>query len=58
MPGLRCIAVALSLLTAGPAAAQDGQNFFAGRELTMLATSPPGGGYDWYARTVSRYMSK
>lgn len=38
--------------------AQDAATFYSsGHELTMLATSAPGGGYDWYARTVSRYMS-
>jgi len=52
------IVLAFSVLAAAPALAQDGRDFFGGRELTMLATSAPGGGYDWFARTVGRFMSR
>jgi tripartite-type tricarboxylate transporter receptor subunit TctC len=55
---LAALAASTIVLSALPAGAQDAERFFSGRELTMLATSAPGGGYDWYARAVGRYMSK
>lgn len=40
-----------------PAAAQGG-DFYAGKTITMLIGAGPGGGYDTYARVVSRHLPK
>lgn len=42
-----------------PAAAQDGAaQFYAGRQVTVVIGSSPGGGYDTYGRLVSRHIGK
>src|SRR5690242_18308299 len=50
----------LALLIAGssslPAAAQP--NFYAGKQITLIVSSAPGGGYDAITRTVSRHLGK
>jgi tripartite-type tricarboxylate transporter receptor subunit TctC len=50
----------LALITLGllssPVLAQ--QNFYAGKQITMIVSSAPGGGYDAVARTVSRHLRK
>jgi tripartite-type tricarboxylate transporter receptor subunit TctC len=38
--------------------AQAAQNFYQGKQITMLVAGPAGGGYDTYARTLARHMSK
>jgi tripartite-type tricarboxylate transporter receptor subunit TctC len=38
--------------------AQDSQSFYRNKQLTMLIASGAGGGYDAYARTLARYMTK
>ena len=45
-------AVALS----PPAAAQDPAAFYKGRSLDVIVASPPGGGFDAYARIIARHM--
>src|SRR5258708_24806582 len=42
----------------GSGIAQDAQNFYRNKQLTMLIASGAGGGYDAYARTLARYMTK
>src|SRR6266700_4191894 len=42
----------------GSGIAQDAQNFYRTKQLTMLIASGAGGGYDAYARTLARYMAK
>ncbi len=41
-----------------PAAAQDPAAFYKGRSIDIIVASPPGGGYDAYARIVARHMVK
>ncbi len=49
-------AIVLSLAaTVGPASAD---NFFANKTITMMNAGSPGGGYDLYARTVTRHMQR
>src|SRR6266567_1601567 len=42
----------------GSGIAQDAQNFYRNKQITMLIASGAGGGYDAYARTLARYMAK
>ena len=44
-----------TLLPAVPAAAAD---YFAGKSIDLLIGAPPGGGYDIYARALSRHMGR
>lgn len=46
----------LILLYRDPANAQD--NFFAGKTIRIVVGSSAGGGYDYWARVLSRHMSK
>ena len=49
----------LTLAALLPASAQDAvATFYKGKTLTLLVGSTPGGGYDTYARLISRHMSK
>ncbi|MFN3889326.1 MAG: Bug family tripartite tricarboxylate transporter substrate binding protein [Beijerinckiaceae bacterium] len=41
-----------------PAAAQDVASFYKGKQVTIVVGSSAGGGYDTYARLVSRHMGK
>jgi len=56
--------VIISLLTACDGPDQDmgpgraTEDFFAGRTITYIVATNPGGGYDTYARLVARYMEK
>ncbi len=38
--------------------AQDPAAFYKGRNLEIIVASPPGGGFDAYARIIARHMSK
>ena len=38
--------------------AQAAQNFYQGKQITMLIAGPAGGGYDTYARTLARHMTR
>ena len=49
--------LALALADGAAARAQDGAEFFAGRQLRIVVGTPPGGGYDAYARLVQRHLS-
>ena len=50
---------ALTMLGAAPASAQDSvAAFYKGRQITMIVGSPPGGGFDIYARLTARHMGK
>jgi tripartite-type tricarboxylate transporter receptor subunit TctC len=54
-----CAAVFAATWIATSACAQTAEEFYAGkRELNLLTSSAPGGGYDSYSRVVARYMSK
>jgi tripartite-type tricarboxylate transporter receptor subunit TctC len=41
---------------ATPAAAQDAERFFAGKQIELVIGTTPGGGYDTYARLIARHM--
>src|SRR5947208_14503480 len=45
-------------LVVSPAFAQSVEQFYKGRRLTMLVGSAVGGGYDAYARAVSRHLGR
>jgi tripartite-type tricarboxylate transporter receptor subunit TctC len=47
--------VALAPTTAGPAAAQ---NFYAGKQLTLICGAAVGGGYDALARLLARHLGR
>ncbi len=49
------VAVCLFLSLYGPV---HGQPSFAGRTVTILVGNPPGGGYDRFARIVSRHLGR
>ena len=61
---LRVAAVAVATLVvfsllAIPASAQDpAAQFFRGKQITIIVGSSAGGGYDIYARLLSRHLSK
>lgn len=48
--------VAAALAWPGTAAAQSAQDFYKGRQLTLIASGSVGGGYDLYARHLSRHI--
>lgn len=52
---LRHLLFALPLLLTQPALAQD---FYAGKTITIIVGSAPGGSYDLYARIVARHLGK
>lgn len=49
-------ALALAAMFAAPAA--HAQDYYAGKTLTFLVGGNPGGGYDVYARAISRHISR
>lgn len=54
----RWLATLTLLVAAGAASAQTGGGFYAGKTLTILVGSSPGGYYDIGARIVARYLGK
>lgn len=52
----RCIVAVLAF--AGPSIPALADDFYAGKQVTMIVGSGVGGGYDTYARLVARYMPK
>jgi tripartite-type tricarboxylate transporter receptor subunit TctC len=58
---IACAAATLSLLALAPAEralAQPGADFYRGKTISMLIGYTSGGGYDLYARVLSRHMGK
>ena len=52
-------AVALAIaLTSAASAQDDPASFYAGKTLTIIVGTSAGGGYDTYARVMSRYMGR
>ena len=45
-------------MAAGPAAGDEIADFYKGNTITMTVGSPAGGGYDIYARLLSRHLGK
>jgi tripartite-type tricarboxylate transporter receptor subunit TctC len=53
-----CIVI-IAALAAGEASAQEAvAEFYKGRQITVIVGSSAGGGYDIYARLVSRHLPK
>jgi tripartite-type tricarboxylate transporter receptor subunit TctC len=52
-----CIFAAV-VLAASPALAQAPEQFFPGKQITLLIGFGPGGTYDYYARLVARHMGR
>ena len=53
MQGVLAIMAGLAAL---PAAAQDLTSVYKGQQIKLVISSPPGGGYDAYARLIARHM--
>ena len=52
-------ACAISLWLAGPSCAQEAAGlFYSGKTITIIVGTSAGGGYDTYARIMSRYMGR
>jgi tripartite-type tricarboxylate transporter receptor subunit TctC len=49
------IAVALTAMVAAPVSAAD---YYAGKTVDLIVGTPPGGGYDIYARAVARHIDR
>ena len=58
--GQRLAALALFALAAAPLAARaaDGTAFYAGKTLTYIVATAPGGSYDFYGRLIARHMAE
>ena len=56
--GFARLAFALSLAALAPAQAQQGAPSFQGRTLTVFTSAGAGGGYDLFARMLSRHMPR
>ena len=48
----------LALAYAAPAMADPAADYFKGKTVTYIVATGPGGGYDSYARAISRYLPK
>jgi tripartite-type tricarboxylate transporter receptor subunit TctC len=48
----------LALGGSGPAAAQDVESFFRGKQLEILVGNAAGGGYDLYSRVLARHIGR
>ncbi len=48
----------MELFSSGNAFAQSVPEFYAGKTITLLISSSPGGGYDGYARLLARHMGR
>jgi hypothetical protein len=54
-----CAAALLTIAAAAPSAAQDAvAQFYRGKQMEIIVGSSAGGGYDTYARLLSRHMGK
>lgn len=53
MQGVLAILAGLAAL---PASAQDLTSVYKGQQIKLIISSPPGGGYDAYARLIARHM--
>jgi tripartite-type tricarboxylate transporter receptor subunit TctC len=53
-----CVGLALVLLLASPARADDVADFYRGKTVTIIVSAGAGGGYDTLARTVARFLNK
>jgi tripartite-type tricarboxylate transporter receptor subunit TctC len=51
------LAVTVITLPSAPARAETAEDFYRGRQVTMLVASAVGGGYDTYARVFARHLA-
>ena len=58
MPYLAITLAAAVLLSSMPAKAQSALDFYKSRALDLIVGFPPGGGYDLFARPVSRHLGR
>lgn len=59
LPGLKMTAVfvvSVVAVAALPAAPGHSEDFLGGKQIKLMVATPPGGGYDAYARLVARHM--
>jgi len=56
--GLACIVAAAALTSSTPSLAQSPADFFKGRTIEVYIGTSAGGGYDTYARILSRHMGR
>ena len=54
--GKRLLIAAIASALSFPVKAQEGSSFFAGKTITLIVGFGAGGGYDLYARLLSRYL--
>src|ERR1044072_5885138 len=52
------IMLAAALLDAAPAGAQPAADTLAGKTVSLIIGFGPGGGYDWWGRTIARHIGK
>src|SRR5688500_6150156 len=52
------VLAAIVAMAAPQARADAVEDFYKGKQITLLVSYGPGGGYDVYARVLARYMSK
>src|SRR5256885_1832634 len=57
-PSFVALLVAGLALASAPAAAQSVANFYRGRTISFVVGFGPGGGYDLYARLISRHIGR
>lgn len=48
----------LSVIAAHPSATAAQEDFYAGKTIRIIVGSPPGGGYDLYARLLARHLGR
>jgi len=58
MRRFRLIVALVLMMTLMVAAAAYAKPFYDGKVVTVIVTTKPGGGYDWYGRLVAQYMQK
>src|SRR6202012_2080706 len=56
--GFAMLFIALLLPARAAFAQQSAADFYRGKTVTILVGSPPGGGYDLYARLIAPYLAK
>jgi len=52
------VALAVSALSAAPAAAQAPADFYKGKTISLLMGTGPGGSYDLYGRTIAEHLGR
>lgn len=55
---LALLGAVAALMAAPPASAGSIEDFYKGRKVTVIISTSPGGGYDAYARLVTRHMAR